>query len=416
MKIILHDSIFNEILDGDINAIRLIEQRQTIDLQLYILDEFINKARDLSDSCKLTQNNIPPLVLAIMTNPNVYFTIISKDQYQEKLEMARTEIKSNMDISYIAAALLINADGIWTHDPITIYSSLLPISLPIYTTSDLIRSQPQWKILPIEALEKESQQENQNNSDTETYDHYGSLENFDWLRDDRHDPMFYQRFLHFYGLLCLNDDKIYYLDPEQKGQLSLPKLSEIKPGTQLWWIQKLDTGYDDYNSPDHVFLFEMMKINGKWDYYWQIFLHKEGEEFFKKSNLFEKKKSGGNKYYKLEISPEWDIPSVSSSEKPSIPEYTHGSDIFTTDLDFTEFHLPKSYWERDISNGEKFLGINRKKIDEKDNVALKIGNQVFSIAVPYGLCYDWGQVVFTADNWKRWNNRFNFYFLKDNSQ
>jgi len=79
----------------------------------YIKTEIYKYKDSIIKKTKLSNSDFDILLELLFEN----VTIIPNIKYQQHLSELNKEIKDKKDLPYLAAALLINAEGIWTHDP-----------------------------------------------------------------------------------------------------------------------------------------------------------------------------------------------------------------------------------------------------------------------------------------------------------
>jgi hypothetical protein len=325
-------------------------------------------------------------------------TFLTVDKTTTLYQELRMKLQDQGWISTILLAEQLQADLIWSDLP-PVLSLYLKISIvSTQNLQDFVQKIPQ--VLDIQAEEI---------SDTLTsdYNNYGEKSNFNWLEDDRLDPMFYERFLHFYGLKCLNDGKIYYLNPEEKNQLSLPDIVQLDENTRVLRIKRDDTGSDE------IYNFEIYEaILSQLHYYWQLFIQQDDSGNFKEGGQAIKKDDDNEeKLINIHVREEL-FHHKSPPKKFTLKEYTNGSDIFTTGLGFSEFSLPKDIIEMTPEDAIEYFGIDLKTLG-KEYRSLKIGDRIFGIKLLGTLGNDVYFDDINKDCREDWEKKYDFFFEAD---
>jgi hypothetical protein len=322
-------------------------------------------------------------------------TFLEVDQTSETFSELIAQTEALSWVFTVMVAIQSQAAVIWTD-----LTSPLPLklNLSILSTEELRRTQAGAQILSVstESLEQTLPEEK--------YKDYGAKADFHWMEDNRRDPMFYERFLHFYGLKCLTDGKTYYLNPEEGDKLALPDPNQLDAKIYIFKISAVDTGVED------SYAFELAEVNlDRWKFYWQLFLEKtDSDEFEEGGEALNKKENGRIKWVHLSVVNE-KYQTKPPPKKFTLNAYNKGSDIFTTGLGFSEFSLPKDYTQMTISETNEYFGIDLKILDDECEV-LKIGKQIFSILMIEALNQDCYHEEITKENREEWQNDYDLSF------
>lgn len=79
----------------------------------FIKSEILRYKDEIIEKAELSEDNFDLLSKVIFEN----ITIIPAIEYQEYTDELTREISDKKDLPYLTVSLLINAEGIWTHDP-----------------------------------------------------------------------------------------------------------------------------------------------------------------------------------------------------------------------------------------------------------------------------------------------------------
>lgn len=97
----------------------------------HIQNEIKKYREDIIQKTDITQEELEILLSLIFE----YITIVPQTEYNQLVEELKTEIKDPDDVPYLAVYLLINAEGLWTHDP----HFQVEKKFKIFTNIDMLR-------------------------------------------------------------------------------------------------------------------------------------------------------------------------------------------------------------------------------------------------------------------------------------